>query len=161
MAVKQCGGCGVAITDRLGYGKKLCPVCITKCAEADRQRRVKKWQEAMKVKYKNIYKLGRYEYKEFNKERPCAKCKESPKKPNSHYCEECHQRYHYAATREWRAKYGKRVIRSDGICPRCKVNKKDYSEKQKRLFPYCNVCRVEKGREHRANKRLTNAKSAV
>ena len=111
LAVKKCGGCGVAIADRLGYSGKLCPVCIKEGAEADRQRRVAKWQTAMKAKYKSF----------------CPKCNTNfrevingVKKP---YCRGCLtkntvERYKKAVGDTYHKHF---VDRS--LCSKCKVNK--------------------------------------
>ena len=159
LAVKQCGGCGVAITDRFGIKKDmLCGNCVKQCAEADRQRRVKKHQEAMKAKYGGGRK-NRHPFKDFEREPICKRCGESEREylgddeeGNGKYgawCRPCLNEYHYDANKKWRDENVERINRTDGICPRCKVNEK-HQISEKRSAGYCKECVREIARERRA-----------
>ena len=134
-AVKKCGDCGVKLSDRMGWHKfgLLCATCAKARRVADRQRQVKNWQDAMKAKYSGGRKY-RYPFKDFEREPICKRCGESEREylgddeeGNGKYgawCRPCLNIYHYDANKKWREENVAPVNRTDGICPRCKVNKK-------------------------------------
>ena len=148
LAVKQCGGCGDVITDRLGYSKKLCPKCVQGCNTADRQRRIKKWQAAMKIKYGGGRKGLRFPFKEFNKELICPRCKIEARGvtkngTNMPYCNECQTNItKYFHVKNPKPKDYVPKKRKAIICPRCKVNEKFINGNGK-YGNYCQDCHNE------------------